>query len=77
MKLYIARDINGDLYLYNSKPIWDEKSGCFMCRESAQAKGFHTLRLDEGLFPFILRGAYSQYVALETYSYEIKAGKEG
>lgn len=51
MKFYIARDIDGKLFLYNYLPIKDEKSGMF--KYNGEIIESTIFNLDSKLFPEI------------------------
>lgn len=51
MELWIARDKDDDLYLYNYKPCKNEDSGRFTCGVQPYGKWSEEYELERDLFP--------------------------
>lgn len=64
MKLYVARDASGALYLYYEKPVYYPESGYFYSVDEKTLFPFDTMRLDDSIFPSVKAGKEPKEVVL-------------
>lgn len=79
MKLWIARDESGDLYLYAKCPVFNVNTGNFVLEKRSHIEPFTMLKLRNGCFPNVKAGEKPKEVNV-TLMYEcgcdIKKGGE-
>lgn len=56
MKLWIARDESGDLYLYAKCPVFNVNTGNFVLEKRSHIRPFTMLKLRNGYFPNVKAG---------------------
>lgn len=67
MKLYVARDKNGELYLYTIKPKRDDANGVFATARSYQGQVNDLMRIPEEELPAVTWNNSPQLVEVEIY----------
>lgn len=72
MKIYIARDKDGDLYLYDYKPCKNKISGRFTCSIKSNGEWSEEYKLNNQLFPQITFENSPQKVELKLIEKEMK-----
>ena len=81
MRLYVARDLTGGLYIFNEKPVYHPQSGCFVSSNEPYDSPFSMMKLDDSIFPSVKAGKEPKEVVL-TLVYQCeddieKGGKNG
>lgn len=75
MKLYVARDMTGELYLYNFRPLYDRRTGCFGEDGHKITKPFDMLKLSDAIFQNVKRGETPKEVII-TLAYCQESGEK-